>query len=57
MSRTETNTARKKRVERIKTMMEKGDPRSFTAIDADIELRNWTERYHPTPLAQKKDRK
>ena len=54
MSKTTTNAARKKRVEYIKKLIEKGDKRSFTQLDADIELRNWTERYHPTPLEQVK---
>lgn len=56
MSRHETNIARKERIKFIERLMEKGDKRSFTQIDADIELRNWTERYHPTPLAQQKEK-
>lgn len=54
MSRPQTNNERKKRVEYIKKLMSEGDKRSFAAIDADIELRKWTERYHPAPLAQAK---
>lgn len=54
MSKPQTNFERNKRKEYIKKLIAKGDKRSFTQLDADIELRNWTERYHPTPLAQKK---
>ena len=60
MSKTETNNARKKRVKRILSIMDADfikngkHNRSFAEIDADIELRNWTERYHPTPLEQVK---
>jgi hypothetical protein len=57
MSREQTNIERKKRVAYIKKVMASGDRRSFAALDADIELRNWTERFHPNPLGQIKTKK
>lgn len=54
MSRPETNKARKERIKIIKKAIENGDKRSFSQLDADIELQNWTEQFHPNPLKQKK---
>ena len=49
MSRKQTKIARDKRVSHIKAMIDGGDTRSFNAIDAEIELQNWTERQVPLP--------
>jgi len=50
MSRKETNTARQKRVAYINNLIADGDQRSFNAIDASIELVNWTENPRPMPM-------
>lgn len=57
MSRKETNDQRKIRKAFIKKLIKEGDKRSFAEIDADIELQNWTDRFHPRPLEQLKEEK
>lgn len=57
MSRPATNEARKKRIEYIQKLIAEGAKRTFSQLDADIELRKWTERFHPNPLGQIKTKR
>lgn len=37
----------------IQKQIDEGNKKGWNAIAADLELRIWTERYHPNPTKQK----